>query len=253
MDGEEECACRERERVESVSVREALYELLLGGGQHGVPGGRAVAAVGGHCFGPGLSDHPEHLRGGGPPGRVRGHASGGDVGQGGELVLLGATGTGRDGRVGLPLLVADGADPAGDVQLEEVLEGRPASEELEEEHPEAVDVGRRREEVAGLGGPVQERRGGEVREEQRGDEAVVGEARLEVGAQEHVGRLQVAVDDARLVEVQQPRRRVLRDLHARRPVQRLPLAGRPRSCNHRSIISAIFSLACFVIYYCTTV
>jgi hypothetical protein len=225
-----ECACREREReVESVSVREALYELLLGGGQHGVPGGRAVAAVGGgHCFGPGLSDHPEQLRGGGPPGRVRGHAGGGDAGQGGELVLLGGA-PGRDGGgVGLPLLVADGADPAGDVQLEEeVLEGRPAREELEEEHPEAVDVGRRREGVAGLGGPVQQRRGGEVREEQRGDEAVVGEAGLEVGAQEHVGRLQVAVHDARLVEVQQPRRRVLRDLHARRPVQRLPLAGRP--------------------------
>jgi hypothetical protein len=47
-------------------------------------------------------------------------------------------------------------------QLEEVLEGWLAREELEEEHPEAVDVGR---------WCVQEQRGGEVREELRGKEA----------------------------------------------------------------------------------
>jgi hypothetical protein len=42
--------------------------------------------------------------------------------------------------IAAPLLRANGTNSAGDVQLEEVLEGRPAREELEEEHPEAVDV-----------------------------------------------------------------------------------------------------------------
>lgn len=66
--------------------------------------------------------------------------------------------------------------------------------------------------------------------EQRWHQTVIGEARFEVGAEEDVGGLEVAVHDAsrrRLVQVHQPGGDILRDLHARRPVQWLPLARRP--------------------------
>lgn len=125
--------------------------------------------------------------------------------------------------------------------LDKVLEGGLAGEELEEEDAEAVDVGVGSEEagagMAGFGGAVEE--GGGSREvvvvvvggKEGGDEAVVGEAGLEVGTKEDVGGLEVAMDDGRrgLVEVEEAGGDVLGDLQARCPVEGLTAAGGPGS------------------------
>lgn len=112
--------------------------------------------------------------------------------------------------------------------LNEVLKWGFPRQELQEEDAEAVHIrllGDRPPRVPALGGPVEEGSGTRFFErvwvpEQH--EAVIGEAGLEVGAEQHVGGFQVPVcQSMALVDVEQSGGQVLGYFETRGPVKRL--------------------------------